>query len=522
MRKRTLPRNEYGAIIVFAVIFLFLLSQFSHVLIYFDDYGYYSLTYGILTTRTGHDYNLFELLNFLRLHWLGANGRLLYYFFWLTSYMLAGLKGVQFLAALTVTAVLVFMWRLLISISKACEQYALLTAVNICLCYGLLQINILQSGVYWYAATFHYVGSLVPFLVAAILVAREQKKRDAKFNWAIAVCFFMAAWGQESWSVATLFFAGYLLLLNFIQSKKVGIWYIIYVFCSAFGLMILVTSPGLSERSSLHEDFNNLSFFEKIFSAIPDIFKSYGSLTLFQIALNAILILLGICLFQNDRGMIERALNICSIFIALLTIGCFVIQKVKGESGYSLAMMVLLIVGAVLMTVQLTRYYIRTRDFLLLGVYYATIVSIGCLCMVPDRPLRLFIPFVMLSSLFFVKVATHFTQLIGKGWTVLAVLCVSLFALTAPNVIDIYLGYKENVQTLVENDINMRAAAEQIAQGNTVQYVTLHKLPDDAYAGQQLYCNCADFMKYWICQYYAIPYETELRYIAQDGKVEVK
>ena len=69
---------KYAYLAVFAAFYVFLLMHFGNVFIYYDDYGYLSLSYGTNIDVAGAEYSLSELLAFMRGHYFNSNGRLLY------------------------------------------------------------------------------------------------------------------------------------------------------------------------------------------------------------------------------------------------------------------------------------------------------------------------------------------------------------------------------------------------------------------------------------------------------------
>ena len=79
-RMKHLQMIQFMIIVLFFVI-LFL--QFRLVGVQYDDYGYYSLNYGASTPHYGYQYTFKELIRFLKEHYYGANGRLLYFAIWL-------------------------------------------------------------------------------------------------------------------------------------------------------------------------------------------------------------------------------------------------------------------------------------------------------------------------------------------------------------------------------------------------------------------------------------------------------
>ena len=102
-----------GVILVFALFYGYLLLQFSKVFIYYDDFGYLSLSYGYNVQEVvGSDYNLSQALRYIGHHYFDSNGRLLCMFLYLLLYLLGGLRLVQVFTATAVLAVTVLSYGL--------------------------------------------------------------------------------------------------------------------------------------------------------------------------------------------------------------------------------------------------------------------------------------------------------------------------------------------------------------------------------------------------------------------------
>lgn len=97
--------TKYAYLAVFAAFYVFLLMQFGNVFIYYDDYGYLSLSYGTNIDVAGAEYSFSELLAFMKGHYFNSNGRLLYMFLYCFVHMLGGIRGVQVFMATAVLAV---------------------------------------------------------------------------------------------------------------------------------------------------------------------------------------------------------------------------------------------------------------------------------------------------------------------------------------------------------------------------------------------------------------------------------
>ena len=56
-------------------------------------------------------------------------------------------------------------------------------------------------------------------------------------------------------------------------------------------------------------------------------------------------------------------------------------------------------------------------------------------------------------------------------------------------------------------------AGDKLKNGETVNVVELYKMSDESYAGQQVYDINVSYMKFWIDEYYSLPYD-----VVSEGK----
>ena len=72
---------KIGIGLVFLAFYVFLIMQFGKVFVYYDDFGYLSLSYGnTVPDVIGSNYTLSQLLSFMGKHYFYSNGRLFYLF----------------------------------------------------------------------------------------------------------------------------------------------------------------------------------------------------------------------------------------------------------------------------------------------------------------------------------------------------------------------------------------------------------------------------------------------------------
>ena len=141
-----------GVALIFALFYGYLLLQFSKVFVYYDDFGYLSLSYGYNVKEVvGSDYSLSQAVRYIGHHYYDTNGRLLCMFLYLLLYLAGGLKLVQVFTATSVLAVAGLSYALamrgLRQKGRISGAAAVMTAAFICLLYGFIGILVLRMGV---------------------------------------------------------------------------------------------------------------------------------------------------------------------------------------------------------------------------------------------------------------------------------------------------------------------------------------------------------------------------------------
>mgnify|MGYP007010179395 FL=1 len=192
---------KIGIGLVFLAFYVFLIMQFGKVFVYYDDFGYLSLSYGnTVPDVIGSNYTLSQLLSFMGKHYFYSNGRLFYLFLFSFLNMIGGLAAVQVFMATSVLAILMLVHYVVMRHIKPAGWRPVFLAAFICLLYGTIGILIQRLGTYWYAASFLYVVPTVTFLVLAVLYYETIGEEPE--TWKKAVCIvlaFFAAFSQEEW-----------------------------------------------------------------------------------------------------------------------------------------------------------------------------------------------------------------------------------------------------------------------------------------------------------------------------------
>lgn len=503
---------------VFGAMFVFLLMQFSKVMVYFDDYGYYSLSYGVTNPHMGHTYTFSQLFLFLKEHYFTANGRLPGYLLWLSLYKVGGLTLVQISGAVIVTLILFVLWNFVDA-----QNHSALSALLICAFYGLFSIRMQQQGTYWFAAFFQYVA---PVAAIVTFVIYYFKHREAGFSWKSTIVLLLLAlissYSQEQLSVTVTFMMILLLVFEILQ-KRVSMENVLLVIVAAAGVAALMLSPSSQNRAS----GTGYTLIETV------IYSTYKTIrTFFAADISVLVCLLYVAVFSfsfvmfKEDGRLLKWVDLCGILFAAGSLACYMVTPLRdmlGQITYN-RYYLLIVVGVpsvALIAIQIMRYYWTHQQFSRLLVFMTAVGSVGCLCVVPEVPPRLFIPswmmlFPLLCDGIFVSAKIVEQKWHGRSGMFLAVICAVVIVCSSSNAFRIYRGYAANAEAYRYNDVQFLEAAEREQTGENVEAVFLKKMPDVNCAAALIYHEEVTYMKHWIKLYYGITSDPKL-YFNADG-----
>lgn len=566
---------KYVYLAVFAVFYAFLLMQFSKIFIYYDDYGYLSLSYGTNIDAAGSEYSLSQLLAFMKGHYVNSNGRLLYMFLYCFVHMLGGIRGVQIFMA---TAVLFVAAGVFLTVGKMLEGrfsdgegrrlapvQQLFLAAFICLLFGTFGIMLQRMGTYWYAASFIYVVPAVPFLAFASFLyssvsagesaagggtkkafaaekqpdkakrkipgAEKQPKPAGRRYLRAAACGFLgflAGWSQEQWFVAAVVFAILCLALDIVKDRKPGLYALAGCMGSAAGGMIIVLSPAVAARmnSEGNAAFASLGFFEKLGRNIPLLMNLFfsGDNLRYLIFFFPAMILLGLLAASGDRK--GRVFHLAFSAASLLAFAGYLMKQklyLFTPGTYSDGAAILLLLYIAFCFAEVLLFYKKENQAFGAFLFTAAVLSVGSAAIVPEVPLRIFYPFLYLSWVLF---GYLYGKLLlagrGRGTAFSALALFYLAAVSVPNLRNIYRGYSLNYQVLMYDDAVFRKSAEQIKAGKEIDTIEVYELPDMLCKNEVVYDDNFSFMIVWMREYYDLPEEVEFDYRPLTGAEALK
>lgn len=517
MKEKSVLHNRIP-IIIFAVMFAYLCLQFSNVMIYFDDYAYYSLSYGSVYENIGHEFSLPQLVDFLQEHYYTCNGRLLGFGIWLSLFSIGGLPLVQFAAASFTLLVLITLWKL-----ADVQEHKSISALLICAFYGLFSVHLIRHGVYWFAAFFQYVAPISGMIGFVLLYFRY---RDIGFRLTtivqMSLFILFASFSQEQFGV-TVCFMLMLLFVFEIWQKNFRKELFVFACFAVHGVSLLMFSPGILNRASGPE----ISLFSRIVASTYMTVHTFFSKmsTPFILLLYISLLAMSIQLMQTD-GKYFRIADIAAILLSIgsiLVYCCTPILSLLGivfENRYN----ALLLVGCAvvcLLVLQIARYYFVKQAYSRLLIFLSAVGSVGCLCVLPEVPERLFIPTWFLLFPTLVDGVLLLSSKIADSKEIKKTVCMNVFAavigcLSIYNAWTIYDGYADNAAAHRYNDRQLTQIAEMEDAGQKVDGVYLKVLPNEECAGVMVYVDGVQFIKNWICDYYDLPHDLSF-YFSQDG-----
>ena len=500
-RMKHLQMIQFMIIVLFFVI-LFL--QFRLVGVQYDDYGYYSLNYGASTPHYGYQYTFKELIRFLKEHYYGANGRLLYFAIWLILFKLGGLHAVQISASLIVTIIWYLLCKIALSTDDKKSNFTIYGTVILCLCYGSMSIQIHQHGTYWFAAFFIYYMPIVATELFILCYEKYYKKLTWTNMMILIPLVFASAWSGETWSVGTVSLMLVLTVEAFWTKKQFILKHILLFGTSVAGLFLLLNSPGIQLRAGDRQwGLSSILTFGERMKDVFSLFFSGVNIFYFLFVLTACFLLAVICYIKRQR-LLDL---ICAFGIVVWEILVYIDCRILHQY-YLLVLITILI--------PVCRYYYfkadRKRNMLL----FTAFMSMASLLAVPTVTYRIFIPFEVCSFLLVFDACYELYAYTKKGsyrkiaGVIFWFYCLGMSVISIKNYAGIYDGYKENAFINQYNEQAFLQAKDDLKQGKKVTSVYLKKYPNDSYAATTLYQE--PWFKEYIDYYFELPSELEYIY----------
>lgn len=488
--------DKYGNIMVWGVFFLYLIFQYQQVFLYYDDYGYMSMTYGYDYRNSGSSNRIYNILNWVYHSYFDVNGRIFSNILLVLSANLGGLEFMRIIMPICICMVYYFIIKIIDSTTNCKSGW--LRNLLILTTYGLFSIDVCKYGMYWFAAAYGYVIPVLFFLIL-IYIYRKPGRINCIFQFALT---FILCISSEQAIAMTIIWIISNNVADFISEHKVKSKYLSLFIVSIIGCAIFIGSPASRSRlvsSGTYEKSFLGSLIQNISNMMLDI-KCLG--LAMQCALIFSLLYACISLLHKTGRKINILGIIYSGVIFTLNIfhGCQVVQIKQSLyiSFWFILIIMLFIYGFWLCIMS---------DLRVALAFLSMYASMGVMVLMPYTPMRTFIPFIFLFILFG---GFLFTALEGRFIKVSALVCIGALAISSvKNIATIYKGYHENVQVLTLNHSLLEQASDKIEKGMEIDCIYLYKMVNENYCGQQPYDDSISYMLFWYDNYYGIPYDTK-------------
>ncbi len=510
---RSWLQKEWKTLPVFAGFFVIMLLQFHTVWIYYDDYGYYTLTYGINSAHVGHEYTFAQLLAYLQEHYSLANGRLFQFFVWLSLFRIGGLGLVQFAAACTVTAILY----LLYTLTKDSKLPGVLRAAILWGGMFCIPIEIHRHGTYWFAAFFHYCLPLVTLTLFARLYAEKERQPGPAAQVAMGLLVLLTSWSMESMAMACVAMTGILFLIRTVREKKFALQEAFYTLCAALGTAALLLSPAILRRAK--DTAGDVDLLHRVKNSVTMVFFTFytDSMNFFATVLTLSAAVIAFCMYRKYGKKPDLINALVLVPVALI----LAIKPVLLHDAIVLhiAGLALSILIAFFTVLPAFRYYILSRQYAKAIVFGTGVLSVVVLAGVPSFPERVFIAFlfcsfVVICDAFALAYETLAGQKKALATAVIALVFLAFFLPSSMNFAKIYGGYSANNIINRENDRILREASERIRAGEEITEIHLQQFAEEnaMYCTIMLYEQPGNWYMGMIQDYYRIPHQVELIY----------
>lgn len=498
--------NKFYYRILLLLMFIAIYSQTRLVGLYFDDYGYATLSYGWDNSQVGLHYGIKEIIDYLTWHYLNWGGRVFFYFIYIVIVRLGGVVALQVAQSIIVFFIIYFSGRL-IEIWTNNKKHEIVVFILLFALYALMAVETVADGLYWYMASVGYVWPLFPFFAACWL---SEKNVDGKINkLAIlsAIVFFISAISIEQIAVLSTSYCLGRILIDLWKGEekliaRIHSTHILYLGCSGVASAIEILAPGNFARAGIDMySEQNVSFVKKCIKNIAQIvYINVGAFNWMLCLILCVFIGMGIALVCKNKARF-----IFWLFVALF----FVFEHFLISENE----LILIISRAVFVTglvLEISIYYWIKQKYLPLLMFYAGIASQAVMIFVPVIPMRSHIIFEFVLHLIIVDIVMDvvqelFRQNKTKNVKYVKTTFAVLLALAVCNYAFIWNGYYRNSLVANENASIMEQTSKAIKSGEKIERIVLTKLLNDRFGNKMPYQEGGQYISYWMLDYYEIP-----------------
>ena len=497
--KDTIIANKY-LIIVWGAFWLFLMFSMSNVFMYYDDFGYASLTYVYeLPGVTGHEFTLAQLIAFLREIYFRWSGRVV--FPGLKILMLSNsIWLMRIVQSISVLATFYLLYR----ISSKNASNKLLTAIFTISLYGVFSFEMFRAGFYWFSASATFILP-IPLLLLSVLLLQKilsSSVRSYAVTVLCCVCLFLVSLSVEQLAVTTVVFIGTLVFNDYHKSKWVR-RELLYCFGSSLlGAAFMMLAPGNFGRFTIHGGEGETSLLNRLGNNLVVMAQQALDITgngLFLVLYVVLVSYLAVSIWERSGR--TRAIILTAIPLsAILLVSAAALIEHPSSSSVNIVTAIFYLYSAVAILIIYLYLSYQTDSVLLIGMFVGAVMS-----------QLLFLPIASYLSermmiIFYVAVFSVFIRTFSDicSRVPLRVLATAILAPVLAGS-SIFLGaltwgYWQNAPTHRLNDQTLRLASAELQDGNNVSLIAL-----DAPRSWRYAADFKAFTLYWMRDFYNIP-----------------
>ena len=484
--------NNKSILTIFGLFSIYLLVQHAFVFMYFDDFGYASLTYGTNKSYWTESLNLVNTVQYMSEYYRNWSGRILFHFFYVVLLQLGLFWVRSFQVAMFIT-IIVSIYYLVIRNSSYDKIYAALLS---CFLYGIIHIDFAQHGLYWFAASSIYVWPLAFFLLAVIFLTNKTRN-----HFLIGLFFFMAGFSQEQIGASVIFFMiFYITYKYFTNDQPFEFKNLLALSTSTIGYLIVYLSPGsrmrmTTDASRMFYDQNIID--RTVFNISAIINTNINPNNIMWVLIMFMTAVVALFLLKRSQPDKFTILYNILIIMGIIFFTLFILHVVYPF----LNLFLLKILFVIFIIVSLTLYCLSQKKYIVLGLFYAGIISQIVMILSPALPGRFVLINIFLS---FVIITEVFSELIAlyKGKLIKLAIVSPIIILSLLNATSILLGYHSNSFPQRINHELLERASELEKSGTKVDEITLLKQINGLYGSVMPYEEIR--IHHWIKDYYVL------------------
>lgn len=487
-------------ILVSCIMALLIFVQHHYVCMYFDDYGYASLSYAGFENNVGMNFGIVEIFRFLYYHYFNWGGRVLYFFLEICIFRMGGLPLMQIIQAVIIIFIGVVSGKLIAMVVRACPYKCVALALVL---FGTMHIKTLRDGVYWYSASVLYIWPMLPFLGSICLWLSNEKKATRAKETVCILLTFLAAFSQEQIAVLTLSFYVFNILSGYWTKtmKNLSFHYGVCISAMAGGT-ITILAPGnmVRARSGICDTFYEKGILSRTINNVGYIINDNAGLY------NCVFIFF-LTIFCGLAVTIYFRSRMMAGIVALFAM-CFLAESVvpvSKEAGVLAGGLWLIVFMPVL-----AFYYFKRGNYCFLSLLIAGICTQAMMIVSPAIPLRLHTMFELILQMIMAECIVYlYRETKGNRKRHAGLLAgISILAIYAGcNMAVIISGYRTNYEINQRNNQILTTAQKQHNENKENKTIVLYRLKNDTYAQMMPYQEGYDYIETWMKKYYELPDE---------------